>query len=416
MKKITYLVLPFLLLSCSKDVCSVSVDSDLTDEVTTNYSDVLTRAEQIAYSLADSEDFTISEDDAMQMVDDYITHLNSTQTRSSSLILKKTHIKNGVADFYEFQSGDGYAIVSADKRIPEVMCVTDRGSLADTTTNLGLQIFVNGMRHYMEEQKKELANIDSLKLVAEAKLSTISTKAVPSVGDDEWTYQGRFTRNSDVILIEKPILTTWGQQSPYNNLLPYISGTTQSAYAGCGVTATAQVMAYNKKYYEPRGITETIWNDIIDNNNNSMLQLLFLDLFSSMAKEYTLSGTTVNTDKIEDFLEDNSYTVGGYVAYDFDTAVAALGYGPTIMTGNNTTTGEGHGWCVDGVNEYNTYIYDLYTMVYNGTTLTDEQVAYQYTYKKLKINWGGNGENDGWFTSGAFRDYNALNYIFEKIY
>ena len=132
-----------------------------------------------------------------------------------------------VSPYYVFPFGEnkGFAIVSGDDDMPEIVGYADHGTYDANKMPAAMAAFLNNYRATIEAMKQ--GNASAIKNIAEAKAlranNTRATTAVsPLLGDIKWN-----------------------QSEPYNNMCPKYDDTNLSA-TGCVATAMAQVMMYWK--------------------------------------------------------------------------------------------------------------------------------------------------------------------------
>lgn len=132
-----------------------------------------------------------------------------------------------VSPYYVFPFGEnkGFAIVSGDDNMPEIVGYADHGTYDANNMPAAMAAFLNNYRATIEAMKQ--GNASAIKNIAEAKAlranNTRATTAVsPLLGDIKWN-----------------------QSTPYNNMCPKYDDTNLSA-TGCVATAMAQVMMYWK--------------------------------------------------------------------------------------------------------------------------------------------------------------------------
>ena len=125
--------------------------------------------------------------------------------------------------FYVFNSSDGkgYVIVSGDDNTEQVLGYS-------TTGHFDPETMPDNMRYYLGELAKELASVDS-------DVTVVSRKS---------------KRRAPVKKAIAPLITThWDQDSPFNNMAPYVinsKGDTVRCVTGCVATAMAQLMNFYK--------------------------------------------------------------------------------------------------------------------------------------------------------------------------
>lgn len=136
-------------------------------------------------------------------------------------------IATAVSPYYVFPFGEnkGFAIVSGDDDMPEIVGYADHGTYDANNMPAAMAAFLNNYRATIEAVKQ--GNASAIKNIAEAKaLRSNNTRATTAVS---------------------PLLgdIKWNQSEPYNNMCPKYDDTNLSA-TGCVATAMAQVMMYWK--------------------------------------------------------------------------------------------------------------------------------------------------------------------------
>ena len=134
-------------------------------------------------------------------------------------------IATAVSPYYVFPFGEnkGFAIVSGDDDMPEIVGYADHGTYDANNMPAAMAAFLNNYRATIEAMKQ--GNASAIKNIAEAKAlrannTRANTAVSPLLGDIKWN-----------------------QSKPYNNMCPKYDGTNLSA-TGCVATAMAQVMMY----------------------------------------------------------------------------------------------------------------------------------------------------------------------------
>lgn len=136
-------------------------------------------------------------------------------------------IATAASPYYVFPFGEnkGFAIVSGDDDMPEIVGYADHGTYDANNMPAAMAAFLNNYRATIEAVKQ--GNASAIKNIAEAKaLRANNTRAITAVS---------------------PLLgdIKWNQSEPYNNMCPKYDDTNLSA-TGCVATAMAQVMMYWK--------------------------------------------------------------------------------------------------------------------------------------------------------------------------
>ncbi|GEM_PF-3252018 len=131
---------------------------------------------------------------------------------------------------YVFNSTkDGFAVISADERTTEVLCVSETGSIDPNDINPAL-------RWWLERFAAEISLADEKSIPARAIVNVEPIE--PLLGD-----------------------IAWGQLKPYNNFCPIDSADNTRCYAGCIATAAAQIMYYWKYPEKGKGQHSYTWKN-----------------------------------------------------------------------------------------------------------------------------------------------------------
>ncbi|MBN2732561.1 MAG: C10 family peptidase, partial [Balneolaceae bacterium] len=211
----------------------------------------------------------------------------------------------------------------------------------------------------------------------------------PIGGCEEWHY-------SNGPLLE----TTWGQADGYNNSTPFLNCDypyNGRAYTGCVATAIAQIIRYHEY---PNNYNWTAMPN--DNGSNEVSELMF-DIGEAVDMDYGCDASSADNDVYEPTLENdfNYATSTDKIDYDgtsnYDVVIDELeNERPVIFRGNKKGyiigifpyPESGHAWVADG------YQHDFYC---------DTGVSYLSFY----MNWGWDGNYNGWYGFNDFTPGNA---------
>ena len=376
---------------------------------------VLTKSEVIALSVYEKGTYSISESEARDILGRFSAADDIDNTVSVSNAVLKKNQKTGKDMYYEFvlesDKGIGFSIVSADERIPEMLCYSEVGSISDTSFNKSLKFCLDLMDIYVEEQTKEDLDIETLVLSAKEKQNIIENESLlknlkpcipfdPYDIDPRWVYNGSSSSTSTQERLHT-IPGNWYQTYPFNDKCPYITGTSTRAYAGCAMIAVGQIMSYHDKPYTYN------WATIKSNIYSDDMKDLIRDLFYDMNTGYDINGTSSNITKARSFLNNNGYTAGSASSYSFSGVWNALEFGPTYIRGDNSS-GEGHAWVINGARKITTttntyYYYDT------GVNICNQTVTNVYTSNQVRYDWGwGNGSTQNtWYSDNIFKAINS---------
>lgn len=158
--------------------------------------------------------------------------------------LAYTASRSGADCFYVFDSGEnrGYAIVSADDRVPAVIGYSSHGSFDYDKASPGLKWWLG---QYADRIERCVAGDEHVR----------AASSLPEMSPVE------------------PLLTTlWDQGPPYNDLCPVDKNTGLRCMTGCAATAMAQIMKFHRCPERPSGSaggvdfsgTVYAWDNMLD--------------------------------------------------------------------------------------------------------------------------------------------------------
>ena len=152
---------------------------------------------------------------------------------------------------YLVNYSDGWCLFSGDKRTPAILAYSETGSLNmdNINSHSGLSIWIDEKKDQIGILKNTTEyNEESLYLKDWAQYdSNIYTVSVASNEDEDktWVVIGTENRIENEVVISPKISTVWGQNSPWNNYVPYKSNsTTERCPAGCVAVAASQMLYY----------------------------------------------------------------------------------------------------------------------------------------------------------------------------
>ena len=283
--------------------------------------------------------------------------------------------------------GNGFVLVSAEDNARAVLGYADYGTLDATNIPANMQF-------WMQMYADELANVNT---------------TVPALlpGQSVVSRSQRVATNEDNYPVVSPILADvhWGQNKPFNNQCPTISG--QKTPTGCVATALAQIMY--KHQYPQHGVGSHSYVSTTHGISRSANFEATTYEWAKMLPDYSTSYTTQQANAVATLLShlgvscEMDYAPEGSGAYDnialrnlttyfdYDKGLQALPKDyltekymldciaedlqagrPVYVTGS-TVNKEGHAFVCDGMQS-------------NGY---------------LHINWGWDGYADGYFAVSA---------------
>ena len=327
---------------------------------------------------------------------------------------------------FNFEDNRGFAIVSADDRIPtRLLAYVDEGALENDVDNPGLQYALEQMQDYVEfsvdyfENKK-----DSLLAVAEKNSFAVDAKSVET--------RAIYTGTAYVLLSERtigPLLkVTWDQNYPYNMYVDksctYDDDNGGKAYAGCVATATAQVMSY-WKFPSTLNQYAMNWNSMCSTSeiaptNKSNIARLMREIGRELNMDYGCDGSSAKSSDAYNLLGRLGYAKAfskGFTSTDVRNAIElrrpllARGCAIKTTTGKlwwkKTHYSDCHAWVIDGCKtlHYRQENYRLNTS--NGEYTSTFSFCDEYYFHH---NWGWGGNGNGYFAAGCFNLQDAYSY------
>ncbi|MDR1407695.1 MAG: C10 family peptidase [Tannerella sp.] len=326
---------------------------------------------------------------------------SNLQTRSLSLAADKS-IKNvlpykdenaeTVLHIINFDDDDGFVLVSADDRMEPVLAYSEEGYFDDDYDNMpyGLQLWLDECRetvqYLRENEEPQIDEITVLwnKLVEPASISIRGEQpSEPPCTDYELT-------------IFQLLTTTWGQGTGYNSALNSIicNGSLVKPEAGCVPVAVAQILKYHQKP------TSYNWSAMVNTFGTTETQLLIANIHTYINATspitYACDGTGVNGNYNIANLFTNYF---GYAnafqgTYSSQSVKAHIVAQRPVILMASESSGKGHVWVCDGVSEYQPC-----ALGGHGTA----------GYITFHMNWGWDGQFDGWYMSHTPNGHNYSN-------
>lgn len=362
-------------------------------------------------------------------------------TKEKSELRSSEHfaMPDTLAYVFNYADSAGFAMVCADDRVPcPVLACVENGALnlSEDVENPGLAIFLECAQNYMENAIEQFEiQKDSLEELAKNEIKEQPKESLRKV------YTGSYEIVLDDTIVGPLLGTAWGQQDPYNKEVPLCSSnTSKHCKVGCWAVAVGQTIAFHK---HPKDIDGVIYpytsirkKKHLSSNDNYLYKIP--PLLSSIGKHIDMnygcddSGADVND--VVNWLRKVGYEVVSS-KYSWDVVKRQLNLKhPVLMHGKRNkvkflgiTWGytKGHAWVLDGYKrtktQHETYRVDTGKGTYEITSSTTN-----YINNYLHINWGWDGENNGYFAEGCFdvqafinldegsRHYYEWNYKYEK--
>ncbi len=262
--------------------------------------------------------------------------------------------------YYVFnaESDGGFVIVAGDDRMPDILGYSEKGNINMRNIPCNMEWLMN-----------------------------CYTQTLDSLNAYGITHKWSSRRSNNFATIEPLIMTTWGQHAPYNKYCPEIEG--EKCPTGCVATAMAQIINYKKW---PQGETTAVdaytthsgismpalepttfdWSNMTDDD----IARLMLYCGQAARMNYLLSGSGTGepSEALKSVFGYSNSTKSWLIKIFESEHLIETVYNeladdrPVFYTGYSKTNNDGHAFVVDG-----------------------------YKDGMFHINWGWNGDADGYF-------------------
>ena len=361
---------------------------------------------------------TISVKDALHALDDFLskTELNTKSSLNSIseediLVIGAKELNLGTKSENNITLPDtllyavnfpegGFSVLSANSNLnTEVMCVTEKGHISLNSFSLGYSFLMSTEGDITTKNSDENQDYDKpFKNAGNDYLfSLLISSAIIDYCDGKTIYDSdpktKESSSSSSIVVGPLVKTKWTQERPFNNRVNP---------PGCVTIAVAQIMAHNEvpkvtAFDNVTAVWDTLKTVYPSNNYESMGSNLAKAQVAYLAKELASSkycdvdedgGTTA--DKAKSTMNDLGYKVDKRIGCgsgdirkidqqltEDRTPVFMAGY----RTDPSTDKDYGHAWVIDGISG------NMY-----------------------HINWGWQGESDGYYSKGVFNTGSRISF------
>lgn len=301
----------------------------------------------------------VTEQEAMQKAQLFLQGKQFMQKKSLRRAPSTKKVSTEAYYIFNVEDKDGFVIVSGDDRLPDILAFSDKGNVDTKSLPCNMEWLLTCYENM----------IDSLDVYPMMQTQVLRHAAKrPS--------------------IEPLITTTWGQGAPYNKYCPEING--EKCPTGCVATAMAQIINYHKW---PQSQTASIDAYITESSGINMPALeptsfnwsnmteddiarLMLYCGQSAKMDYSLSGSGARQpcEALKTIFgyskKAQNWLIKLFEAENLEQTVydELSGNRPVFYTGYSDSKDSGHAFIVDG-----------------------------YKDGMFHINWGWNGESDGYF-------------------
>lgn len=402
MKKILFTTITMaIVLSCSKTLEPDITDNDArpSDTAVPHYNITLETALQSLDGFFASINEDKSVPDEINIAE--VIRLN----RSPWTTVKSDEDTDTSALLYivNFENDAGYAVLAADSRLPtDIYALTENGRADESdflSTPDGCGDF-NPLNLIYKSALGPFTDCDTSILLPPVPPIQVGDTLQKLEGEWVVTHWGNWKTTEEVPAM---LMTQWGQGSPYKDL-------TGAQYAGCGVTAVAQMMTYNQypalldDIKVPYDTLRKMKHVYTNSDYADDVAALFAHIFHGCkAKSYGGDGTLVWPKNITPYLKELGYKNVDIYRHpskcNNEIVYASLDKGYPVLITATTDNLNGHTWVIDG------YMKQFRSGSKIGMK-TGRNYGTKYEYRDLMhCNWGKSGENNGYYYAGIFESY-----------
>lgn len=309
-----------------------------------------------------------------------------------------TKASSGEPSFYVFNNSDGgWAIIAGDNCSEPILGYSADGSFSSGNIPCNLKNWMAGVS----------ANIEKARSAKATPHSSIRSK---------WNEVGQTTKATT----QKHLTTaSWGQDSPYNDQCPTYSGSKKAA-TGCVATAMAIVLRYNKWPEQGKGTIPAYTTGTKKINVTAKNIDGYKYDWDNMPLKYSSSASSTQKTAVANLMAQ----LGAMVEMDYDEESGA--YSSDIVPALSTYMSYGANAVeLYRANYSNTEWYNMIKaeidanrpIIYGGQDINNDG-GHQFVCDgydsdgKIHINWGWDGEDEGWFAVSYLGDKAKVGYIF----
>lgn len=403
----------------------------------------LTQDEMILLTELSNGSPKLSQEQAMEIANNFLnkgttsslSKRGTAMPRCEVLTRAKQRIsKSGTATdevdtmLYVFNYDEGYAVISADVRVPEqILAYSDEGNISLDTDNPGIQIFFDMAQDYVVYSIEKSEGLrDSLENSLDEKLSFamgIPTDTTPSISKAKrvtsktLVYSNVQSKHENTIIVGPYLKTYWHQNWPYNRYVPL----KDSIYckAGCVAVAFSQLMAFWQRPTIVNGVLRYIWSSMLPPKNDTYaIANLIKDVGTDIHTKYDTSGSGAHTEDAISLLKSYNYIVGNVVKYSFSEVKQSIdNERPVVIDGfrwdANKEKMVGHCWLIDGYAKETwsksgekryviMYKDDVTGEISGNLEVIPEKGTFSFYYQHFNLGWRKQSSKRGYYLSNVF--------------
>lgn len=346
------------------------------------------------------------------------------------------------SEFYLYQIENqnsntlGYAVLSNDKRIGEIISIVDNAEFSsDITDDFFMQTFCLCLESYINETVEIWNSLTEEDLI-NARSAYAYISASGNYKYSNWKYNSGNISNL--------LSTKWNQEYPYNSAIKAIKG--KNYLSGCGTTAVSQIMAFHE--YPKTATTNTkntlnhnwslakSWDgtynwslikenkeaDKLSTEGKMMVGALMYENAEEMNAKYATKGISIYYSKYVPYLKKRGFKCDSKSKYSFDKIKKSIdNERPILMLGRSAKTIKSHSflwWKWESISEYggHAWVIDGYcNMQCTATNKNDKTDVQTFTTNYVHCNLGWGGYKDGYYIDKVFTTNIGANVSDKKV-
>ena len=375
-------------------------------------------------------------------------HAKFGNTKGNTIDIKPI-CKNSDTLAYVVNYGTGWELLSGDERYP--ILAMGEGVYDFEELNPGQKIWLESETEVIQAIKNnniavtEETSQKNRKFWARLQGPTDDTKADEDPIEG-WELIDIMEIRSIVNTSGHMIKTQWGQFYPWNQCVPYATGTDSRCAAGCVAVAGAQLLKFlhdslgkPATFYTPGSCSgyqsaplfsfdnpsASAWSNMALTPSEStdktyQASLLIGWIGSQVGMNYSLNLSGANSENFKNLLSSLSINCS-YNDYNANVVWNQIGRGMPvyIRAVELNSNGAGHAWLIDGYYILTIEYRYVYEYIKHDSPFTDYgDIKYEYEYETkdyVLMNWGWNNDIDN--SAYSLTDYNGWyndGYIFKN--
>lgn len=325
-----------------------------------------------------------------------------------------------------YENETGFAILSADRRLQDVLGYSDTGNITDSMPNPGMCLAMELLPDCADRALR-----GDFGGIYDTFPSWGGGGETPPLYIPETVYTPLEDWHGTIV--EPLIKVKWSQQKPFSLYMPTCNTPDGHMPVGCVAIAMIEIMSHHRQptqisayIYNWDKLTSYKYSESFPSENNSddgwhTRAVAFLSEYIGdiVNMKYTCTSSTAFIEDANKAFSDArlGYTTDGITDYSFEKVREDLRNSRPVFMSGASSSGTGHAWVIDGYKALNRKV--RYTINYylpNLDLTSDEKILHHSDSREewerrelVYCHWGWRrGQNDGWFYPHLFDPDNAV--------